>query len=92
MATKTTSHTPGPWNCDLGIGRFTRYVRAKNHTIVCVGHARAREEINRVDADACLIAAAPDMLAVLRLIEHGVSEHFAWMPDIRATIAKAEGR
>ena len=104
------NHTPGPWilracstNCNSG--RRTLYVMNSLPDIdgKCVANVIAGPTSNPAwDANACLIAAAPDMLAackeLLAEVEHAIRQA-GYDPDnresitqARAAIAKAEGR
>ena len=86
-------HTPGPWRYELGRNDRPPYViRGSEGGCVVVGMTAARQ-----DADARLIAAAPDLLAALESI---VSDHEfcgddwgsrrdAWIETARAAITKA---
>ena len=49
-----TKHTPGPWQIEIYHGQFFRIIRERQ-----AGETPAY----RVDADARLIAAAPDLLS-----------------------------
>ena len=84
----TTQHTPGPWhvfrdqiNDEVGltVARWVQYVdEYKEHA----------------EANARLIAAAPDMLAALVRVEASLTELGAKgepLKSIRAAIAKATG-
>lgn len=101
----TTQHTPGPWQCDdcLSANGFTTINRADD-----TPHGNTDEQpvaTVYADADACLIAAAPDLLAALRdivdlqgktanglpLSENEVRDWAVANHTARAAIAKAEG-
>ncbi len=58
-------HTPGPWKLDLGLG--APEVVGNNRRIARVLYEGGSED-NEVDANARLIAAAPDLLGTLRYI------------------------
>ncbi|MDN7658472.1 hypothetical protein [Burkholderia cenocepacia] len=61
-------HTPGPWNCTRASSSGYDVIQAENAPVdVCVVSRRDKsgEEIN---ANARLIAAAPDLLIALELI------------------------
>lgn len=99
----TTNHTPGPWARDTGSG-FGCDVRAENGRKVAATWGINNGDPNRpayraeCDANARLIAAAPDLLTQ-------AEKHLAWLskltdwagaddPDLdglRAAIAKAQG-
>jgi hypothetical protein len=92
-----SGHTPGPWVIegdvaalpdDIGVGIVNRKHDGDDWDVAMV-HSSA--------ANARLIAAAPDLLAALKLIveadgEKSLAQIVAAMPDARAAIAKAEGK
>lgn len=88
-----SKHTPGPWyvRTDSIWGNPVPQGQAVYHTTVAAN-------INN-PADRVLIAAAPDMLAALRLVLFAAPmnhpdddiESFDWIIDARAAIAKATG-
>ena len=98
-------HTPGPWGCD------GTEVHAE-HLVICNAYrSRTDDEGNwmrseEVEANARLIAAAPDLLAACQAIANDCErvldgDDFSGMPDaelfrafldvLRPAIAKAEG-
>ena len=99
MKTHTHTHTPGPWRIDsqTRFGDFT--IAAGQNVKACKFIAKTQDEAN-----AQLIAAAPELLAAL----HDLLGHAAWVcPSVRdgmrvelgaaikhaeKAIAKAEGR
>ena len=80
MTPKTRRHTPGPWHFDQNRDEVTVY--ADNDWPV----ARLLEMGDTSNAQ--LIAAAPDMLAALKMC---VIERSEWLAEARTAIAKAEG-
>lgn len=94
MSTKTsTKHTPGPWT-------VKRSARNGFPWVVCDNGLQPSDimlGVPEVEANARLIAAAPDLLAALRSVLTLVDGGFKVGPkthvveDIRAAIAKAEG-
>jgi hypothetical protein len=71
MNDKRTTHTPGPWLCDRqtvyalndeGQNRFVAGIQGGFTSIT----PRVRTEAGELDANARLIAAAPDLLAALK--------------------------
>ena len=64
-----TTHTPGPWVLD---GPGTAHITGDEDCYHCINGAEGWLDSKlhltgfMLDADACLIAAAPDMLAALR--------------------------
>lgn len=79
-------HTPGPWVQFADQGKVVAIMPAGRPGDVCAFSASPS------DADANLIAAAPDMLALLKAMHETVYEQpvGAWFGAIRAAIAKAE--
>ena len=94
-------HTPGPWVVNGAGGTFERIATLKPAGVAVSAHSEplpAKEIPN-----ARLIAAAPDLLAALRLvledslcaIQHGENKQCSGCLAVRAAraaIAKAEGR
>lgn len=98
----TTKHTPGPWRAVID-SDFTPGIDADDigESIVVIGPnnlstdlgiwGRCREE---AEANAHLIAAAPDLLAALQTLVEQAERHDAvglYWDQARAAIAKAEG-
>lgn len=86
-----SNHTPGPWvlsTVDAGRIHGTKYTLSTNERSVTSPFAAT-------DANAKLIAAAPDMAEALRVAYRFLSENYSTqdMPDIlpvcRAALAKA---
>jgi hypothetical protein len=82
-----TQHTPGPWAVTEGY--LWRGIRAPSRVIADMRIVGGVVE-NEVQANARLIAAAPDMLAALMLAEQNATDRTA-LAAIRAAIAKAKG-
>ena len=91
-----SEHTPGPWT--WGENFQGLYGSGEDNEVLCFypyeGMSLNWRRENR-DADACLIAAAPDLLdALLRLLNDGdvrdAAEKGA-LTQARTAIAKAEG-
>jgi len=98
----SAQHTPGPWS----VGSSTVTINGAGHSALAIWPPKAKAgkrgkqiclvapiyDWNETDeANARLIAAAPELLEALRhLREHGVSPR-AW-DMLNAAIAKAEGR
>lgn len=98
----STKHTPGPWSWDDEV--WTDYDPAErapwlvdaNGNLILTGVIRCKSE-----QDARLIAAAPELLEALILLEQEMilsgnagSADYGWKPAIektRAAIAKATG-
>lgn len=94
-----TSHTPGPWKIDryfpsrrpFGISQD---LGNKPGKAVTTSGGFARKSTDEAEANARLIAAAPDMLEALEYICEaewdGINEP-PWAERARAAIAKAKG-
>jgi hypothetical protein len=88
------THTPGPWRADCGgsgnqRGGFS--VTAANDGVVICGRMGWPHCADESEANARLIAAAPDLLAACKALVEGEYDAPV-MPMARAAIAKAEGR
>jgi hypothetical protein len=98
----TTKHTPGPWECvEYGRGEASILSTPLRGTQQWVAHIHRipGKDIHRMvkttEADARLIAAAPDLLEALKLcavlIHDGNRQGDAAIEAARAAIAKATG-
>jgi hypothetical protein len=102
----TQAHTPGPW---YALGQAVNVDRAGLEGLASIAKAHQRRGTDSVpitkaeaEANARLIAAAPDLLAALRGVADGSlcfcggegeeSGHRTFCTVARAAIAKAEGR
>lgn len=88
------THTPGPWRVDR-TGPNDAAIRSKHFHVALVTSGLDDDEVNQpiFTANAHLIAAAPDLLAVVR----AVAAHFDGTDAplgaaARAAVLKAEGR
>ena len=91
-----TQHTPGPWAVNP-VGAVVDSFRATGEIVpVCAllwpTDVRSEDE---TEANARLIAAAPDLLAALKALVdvidlHYPRDHFTVLTSARAAIAKAE--
>ena len=87
-----TTHTPGPWNCNRSSASGYDIVCAENLPVdVCV-ISRRDKTTGEIDANARLIAAAPELLTALKFVlsAHGGQLEAAFA-QARDAIAKAEG-
>lgn len=90
-------HTKGPWRWDAGLvppdgpQRYATIYAAGDPDLVI---AEFNDSIPEGGANACLIAAAPDLLAALEVLVGQRDAHFhtttAW-DAARAAIARAKG-
>lgn len=97
-----TQHTPGPWYA-VQFEKNARYQIVNQAARLSQSGARFIAELRgplwpgvpqgpEIDANANLIAAAPDLLAALKaVVELSDRKHDAW-DAAKAAIAKAEGR
>lgn len=97
VATEPEKHTPGPWEVVLRIGgaNGAAIVSASGRVVARVPHTADRPYYQK-EADLHVLAAAPDLLAALKVLMDGVNEIWktespAFMAAV-AAIAKAEGR
>ena len=99
MTTKST-HTPGPWLVHPDVPGQIVVDDGEGGTFLVAEVERAMQSAEG-DANARLIAAAPDLLAALRIIAYGIigrmdasyAEVVEGMTDIaKAALARAEGR
>lgn len=98
QSTPAARHTPGPWHWDSDPikddpqGRVRYRVVAKGRTITQCYYPSGD---GVAEADTRLIAAAPDLLAALKVLQpYFAGEHAYDHPhcvQLRAAIAKAEG-
>lgn len=97
----TTQHTPGPWNVEHPYGEPGVYVASPNTGLVAKLYAP--DAPANIEANAHLIAAAPELLSALREVmrfadgkqhtkdaQTGESVGVVWA-KARAAIFKAEG-
>lgn len=70
-----TKHTPGPWQVTAS-GIYTDHTQRERQAPI-VGAASISRTIGREEADAneCLIAAAPDLLAALQALSNAAKAH-----------------
>ena len=89
--------TPGPWSRGYADENDQRYVGAENGRLVCVcAHEGVGGLIPEMEANARLIAAAPELYAVaetvLQIWEAGTKGHKPFpAASLRAALAKARG-
>ena len=100
-----TTHTPGPWTVIGPVGFVYAddpYGHGQMHVaqVRGWGHLTGRgggcafsdkKAATIQDANAHLIAAAPDLLAALKEVASHADDECGFMPLARAAIAKAEG-
>ena len=89
-----SKHTPGPWFANSGgqvwSDRLNRPANALADVYSCTANERGQDEER--NANARLIAAAPEMLEALRAALPGLeSEGFDSAEIVRVAIAKATG-
>lgn len=90
-------HTPGPWTSQVGKARENLIVDEIGFIIASVNQFAESFGDKQDDANAHLIAAAPDLLAALKMLHDVVDEQVDSAVVVvplgyaRAAIAKAEG-
>lgn len=89
-------HTPGPWIIRVGTNLLTRYIDftgTPDHTACTVAEIWPEddcgESIEMAEANARLIAAAPDLLEALRLLLDYPSGQYSSRGDYDAAYEKA---
>lgn len=96
-----SKHTPGPWFVYYGRPRNSRAVFVCHDDVAAGGRvAIAQAIISNEDANARLIAAAPDLLEALKALHAAVAasktmegrEYVSLGIQVNDAIAKAEGR
>lgn len=87
----TTKHSPGPWTCFKRSGGFS--IESPGlHAVASINWIMAKRDC--AEANARLIAAAPDLLEALRAAADYMGEMghpVELLEQARAAIAKAEG-
>ena len=85
------SHTPGPWSAHAheSTDTYTIHVAGRSWESWAVAHVG---DCTDDEANARLIAAAPDLLEALKNVIRGVPDTWDGVIKARAAIAKAEGK
>lgn len=97
-----SEHTPGPWNAEIYVhGEFAIVVHRQGHsggTLVICSRKRHPGRQTEFEANARLIAAAPDLLESLtnlvglaKLGAASLDKYHAALSDAEAALAKARG-
>lgn len=101
MANLSNTHTPGPWHLGLSqSGRRFVYSSRGEQPLMPNVKLNKTGVTREMEANARLIAAAPEMLEALKSAENFVDDHSeesyaagqTLLARIRAAISKAEGR
>lgn len=86
-------HTPGPWDVDYLDKHGQRVVRSQHIEVCTCWHHSVGSIEREMEANAQLIAAAPELLAMLKMAQLWLDVDGRYdMQGINAAIAKAEGR
>jgi hypothetical protein len=86
------SHTPGPWQLtDYSAFEICSYDHKVIASIIQMESQTYDKDRNQQKANARLIAAAPELLAMLKRAVEASSHDYSWLGDAYAAIAKAEG-
>ncbi|MDT3468959.1 hypothetical protein [Stenotrophomonas maltophilia] len=84
-----SKHTPGPWAYQEDSDAYTHIVRGPNNRFIC---QLAQVTSAEIEANARLIAAAPELLEALERILKGALSLPRFAEELaRAAIAKATG-
>jgi len=87
-----SKHTPGPWAYQEDSDAYTHIVRGPNNRFICQLNQSTSAEI---EANARLIAAAPELLSALQVAELALRERglrtCGEYKQIEAALAKATG-
>jgi hypothetical protein len=90
-----TKHTPGPWTVNIhDIARDGVWVCGPGESGYEIVTVAEGQEDGQREANACLIAAAPEMLAIIRQvveIADGKALHRGLEDDARALLSRIEG-
>ena len=81
-----TEHTPGPWH----VWQAGKHVVIKAGSLI-IGSVRRAIVGGEQQANAHLIAAAPELLEALKFVIRGVPDTWEGVQKARAAIAKATG-
>jgi hypothetical protein len=88
----STQHTPGPWTLDGAANTGDLDIISPTGRIAMLDCEFSEASEDVLTADARLIAAAPDLLHALRVIDSNAAESPEWIRRVtRAAIAKAIG-
>lgn len=102
----STTHTPGPWSCNIPPHKFPIYAKHASRRFVYVASICRDGDVSEdeMDANARLIAQAPDLLASLRKLASWVANDIRLsglnpdgpaaqdLAEALAVIARAEGK
>ena len=94
---ETLKHTESPWEADFTRNYSVKDVIRHNGIIVAVLPISVTDKSGEREANAKLIAAAPDLLAALRELEQLVTAHIPdeadnWCRSARIVLAKLEDK
>lgn len=83
-----SGHTPGPWAYQEGADAYTHIVRASGNRFIC---QLSQDRSGTAEANCRLIAAAPDMLALVVEALETAAPGTGFQARCREAIAKATG-
>lgn len=88
-----TQHTPGPWSVEIDHrNNDPEFIRAHVDGEIYDLASVLCDETGNATANARLIAAAPDLLHALQMIDSNAAESVEWIRRVaRTAIAKAKG-
>lgn len=94
--TAQTTHTPGPWGCTETEGSWTISADADPVYIATVAMPGRMSKVDQAEANARLIAAAPELLEACQLaldsLNSLVATNTLSKQLLRAAIARATGK
>lgn len=96
-AAKSAGHTPGPWEARTVPTRVAVFAESGRVATMAVTRTAEPHKLARAEANARLIAAAPDLLAFADMVARHYSDHSPLSEegmmarDARAAISKATG-
>ena len=90
-----SKHTPGPWSVTARSNNMIDVIhanRAPGAITLALCRVQARQSwLKEAEANARLIAAAPEMLEALETAYYNEGGYQAWKEQVRAAIRKATG-
>lgn len=88
----THKHTPGPWSAHIGDSGLETYVSMPDWTEFYIGSED--QDIDTIEANAHLIAAAPELLGALDMLYErygGITMHEVEREQVLTALKKARG-
>ena len=89
------SHTPGPWRLSYSLPTDQFVVLSDGSpqgSVARIDVSQSSVLFAQIEPNARLIAAAPELLDALKEVAHHADDECGFMVQVKAAIAKAEGR